>query len=292
MGQWAVLGFVRWGRELYYFHEELLSRPMTSQPALHGAIWGDDVRENILTRLRGEVVQPKRSASPRSQRKEVRQARKVRNDAARRSVLYPLIHLVLTWAVRRAEVISLRVKDWEPTTRTLTIRRSTTRRHIARAFVVDHETAALLNQVAAHRESEDWLFRTRRGGKWLCLHLSRQVRFLMKQIGMRGSLVECHAAAVRRLLRQHPRDPETVLAITGMSAMRYLRTYLERAQEHANSRQRSQRLYEDLMVAFHEVQGDFSSATLAELSEQEPVETMDLKGLVGGVVHSRGWRPG
>lgn len=286
MCQWAIIALIRWARARFFFHEELLTKPMTPAPELHGAVWGDDVREYILTQLKNCEVLDNPRSDPRRRSKKRRSGVSRANSVSRRSTLYPLIYMVLTWAVRRSEIVDLRVGDWSASTCVLTIRRSTTRRANARSFKVDNETAAILNDVVGNRDSDEYLFRSRQGKKWRALHLSKQVRLLMRQMGMRGSLVECHRAAVRRLITAHAENPQAVLGITGICELRYLRTYTAKRQGYAAARRRSQQVYDDVMVAFHEAQGDVSGSP--EAVNPDPGDGFDMRDLVSGIIAQRG----
>lgn len=137
-------------------------------------------------------------------------------DYQNRRALYPVIWMMVHWALRPEEARHAQVSDWDPRSRRLTVRSSWIRAR-RRTFVVDRRTAQLLTRVVGARPRHDPLFPSRFGRAWTQRALQAQFERLLEHLHLDGSLLSCVRYALQRLAERFDRDWGALCAITGHS---------------------------------------------------------------------------
>lgn len=276
--QRALAGFVRWARERYAITDKVLTLPLTPVPVVCDRFWDSAVQDRILA---AAPQPPTTTGSPPCPGQLTTRGERLRwrNDTERQRALYPVAYVCLRWAVRGIELVALRIGDWDRSARTLTIRRSATRRGNARMITVDAATAAILDAVAGGRPAEELLFRTRRGKPWDRVYLGRQVRKFLRTLGITGSLQDCHRSSIRRMLDAAPDQEEEILAVTGLRNPWYLRTYNSPKRAEAAVRAQSRVLHDTVMSAMHDALNRQPEVP-TPMTESSPAPMTDFRRLL------------
>lgn len=135
-------------------------------------------------------------------------------DYENRRALYPIIWMMMHWAMRPHEAREARVGDWNPHVQRLTIRSRATK-HRRRILQVDQATARLLTRVAGTRPPTEPLFPSRFDRTWTRRALQSLFGQALARLGLRGSLMSCVRYAVQGLAGRHGQDWKAIMAVTG-----------------------------------------------------------------------------
>lgn len=247
--QLAIIGFIRWASGCFTINEAALAVPLVPPPPRRAGTWTVDTEELILSSLRA----PMREVSSHpgmTKRGRSYLLLAAKYDHLRRKFLYGIFLLCLRWAVRRREIVELLVKDWHPSTCTLTITTSSTRRRQSRCFPVDRYTADVLDGVCASRGPEEPLFPAHDGRHLHVEMLGKHVRRFMRQIGLRASLQQCHQYAVRSILERMKGAEQEAFAIIGFARRSQARVYECRGEVTASERLRAQAVFDEIACHF------------------------------------------
>jgi integrase len=224
----ALLRFVKWCQKREYkIDKEALEVKSGKPPEAERIFWSEDLAAKIYLEL-------SRDAS------EITMGRtykyKAMEDSARETVaktyasMLPLYRIMLLWGLRPIEVTRLKVKDWDSSERLLNITSRNAKNGRQRTIAIDHETAAMLDNLCSDRGPNEVIFRTQIGKPYQSDYITHAFHKLLERLKIRGSSYCSRHFAATRLLKK-TRDINASRHITGHQTLSEFRKYLHVTSE-------------------------------------------------------------
>lgn len=147
-------------------------------------------------------------------------------DLLVRKALRPALWLMLRYAPRPIEVARLTVGNWDSEARTLYFPGKITKNGHPRDYVVDEETARMLDAAAGNRPLKESLFLTYKGRAYTSHHLTDLVNRLIERARLPGTAYCSRHTASTRLVQLAKGDLPLVQSISGHRGLSELQRYL------------------------------------------------------------------
>jgi integrase len=226
--------FLRWAMDRYLINERLLHKKGFGHKKQSYYIWTDEEVEMILAALMAPHAQCDCEPGKKFTNDTKRKLSEAMLAAARHS-LVPIIWIQMHWALRPTEASLVRVRDWCPRTRTLTLPKEITKNGLERYMVVDETSAEIIAHMIIGKTSNDLIFTTRFGRRWYTRNQAKYFRSLLRSLGLKGSLYSCRHYAATTLMEQYQGEWRKVMRITGHQSMEQLVTYLLEKKNRTSS---------------------------------------------------------
>jgi len=152
-------------------------------------------------------------------------------DYLTRAALRPALILMLRFAPRPIEVCKLVVANWVSSDRTLYLPGKITKNRRPRDFLVDAETAAMLDGVAQGRSPTEPLFLSYKGRQFTSQHLTKLIKELVERARLPGTAYCCRHTATSRLIQLAKGDLPLVQSITGHRTLSELQRYVHATKD-------------------------------------------------------------
>lgn len=221
--------FLKWARRSRFEVDEYV---FEFKPPKHIPVEGIAWSEDQVLRLLAECDKPNQALSLPSGDGSGRGSPAIMNrvvatrDFLVRRAIRPALWLMLRYGPRPVEMSRLTVGNWDPVSRTLYFPGKITKNKFPRDYIVDAETARVLDRAAGNRPLKEPLFLSYKGRGYKSHHLSDLIKVLIERARIPGVTYSGRHTACTRLVRLSKGDLAQVQSITGHRGLSELQRYL------------------------------------------------------------------